>query len=275
MSYIVAENLTKTYGSGDAIVSAVDDISFQIGEGEFIGVMGESGAGKSTLLGMMGAMNAPTSGRLVVDDIDIYSLRQEQQADFRREFLGFIFQSFHLVPYLTIIENVMLPLVVVKANKKKKRAMAQEALTKVGLRDKANRLPNQISGGEKERVAIARSIVNEPPVLLADEPTGNLDTKTTREIMELLLQLNREGMTIIMVTHSPDCAGYAQRILRVTDGRLEEDNSNLRRVEKWQKGEKIRNKLRQGLTVDQVVKLVDKEYGHKISEPCQKVYDLK
>ncbi|CAB1059347.1 ABC-type antimicrobial peptide transport system, ATPase component [Olavius sp. associated proteobacterium Delta 1] len=275
MSYIVAENLTKTYGSGDAIVSAVDDISFQIGEGEFIGVMGESGAGKSTLLGMMGAMNAPTSGRLVVDDIDIYSLRQEQQADFRREFLGFIFQSFHLVPYLTVIENVMLPLVVVKANKKKKRAMAQEALTKVGLRDKANRLPNQISGGEKERVAIARSIVNEPPVLLADEPTGNLDTKTTREIMELLLQLNREGMTIIMVTHSPDCAGYAQRILRVTDGRLEEDNSNLRRVEKWQKGEKIRNKLRQGLTVDQVVKLVDKEYGHKISEPCQKVYDLK
>jgi putative ABC transport system ATP-binding protein len=139
--------------------------------------------------------------------------------------LGFIFQSFHLLPYLTVIENVMLPLVVVKANKKKKRKMAQEALTKVGLEDKANRLPNQISGGEKERVAIARSIVNEPPVLLADEPTGNLDTKTTREIMELLLQLNREGMTIIMVTHSPDCAGYAQRILRVTDGKLAEDNT--------------------------------------------------
>jgi putative ABC transport system ATP-binding protein len=173
----------------------------------------------------------------VVDDIDIYSLRQEQRADFRREFLGFIFQSFHLVPYLTVIENVMLPLVVIKANKKKKQAMAQEALTRVGLRDKAKRLPNQISGGEKERVAIARSIVNEPPVLLADEPTGNLDTKTTREIMELLLDLNRDGMTIIMVTHSPDCAGYAQRILRVTDGKLAEDNSNPRRVEKWQRGE--------------------------------------
>ena len=113
MSYIIAENLTKTYGSGDAIVSAVDDISFKIGAGEFVGVMGESGAGKSTLLGMMDAMNAPTSGGLVVDDIDIYSLRQEQQADFRREFLGFIFQSLHLVPYLTVIENVMLPLVVV------------------------------------------------------------------------------------------------------------------------------------------------------------------
>jgi len=226
MSYILAENLNKTYGSGDASVAAVNDISFQIEQGEFVGVMGESGAGKSTLLGMMGAMNAPTSGRLLVDDIDIYSLRQEQQADFRREFLGFIFQSFHLVPYLTVIENVMLPLVVVKANKKKKRAMALEALARVGLEDKADRLPNQISGGEKERVAIARSIVNEPPVLLADEPTGNLDTKTTREIMELLLQLNRDGMTIIMVTHSPDCAGYAQRILRVSDGKLEEDNPN-------------------------------------------------
>ena len=213
------------------------NISFKINEGEFIGVMGESGAGKSTLLGMMGAMNAPTSGRLIVDDIDIYSLPQEQRADFRREFLGFIFQSFHLVPYLTVIENVMLPLVVVKASKKKKRKMAQEALIKVGLRDKANRLPNQISGGEKERVAIARSIVNEPPVLLADEPTGNLDTKTTRDIMELLLQLNQEGMTIIMVTHSPDCAGYAQRILRVTDGRLEEDIANLRGVTTWQKEE--------------------------------------
>jgi putative ABC transport system ATP-binding protein len=237
MSYIIAEHLSKQFGSGDAVVSAVDDISFQIAEGEFVAVMGESGAGKSTLLGMLGAMNAPTSGRLVVDDIDIYRLRQEQRADFRREFLGFIFQSFHLVPYLTVIENVMLPLVVVKAHKSKKRAMAQEALAKVGLRDKANRLPNQISGGEKERVAIARSIVNEPPVLLADEPTGNLDTKTSREIMELLLQLNREGMTIIMVTHSPESAGYSERILRVTDGKLVEDQSNARRSEPWPKAE--------------------------------------
>jgi putative ABC transport system ATP-binding protein len=186
--------------------------------------MGESGAGKSTLLGMIGAMNAPTSGRLMVDDIDVYSLGQEQRADFRREFLGFIFQSFHLVPYLTVIENVMLPLAIVKAGKKKKRMMAEAALAQVGLSDKADRLPGQISGGEKERVAIARSIVNEPPVLLADEPTGNLDTQTTREIMELLSQLNKEGMTIIMVTHSPDCAEYAQRVVRVSDGRLLYDN---------------------------------------------------
>jgi len=238
MGYIIAEHLTKKFGSGEATVTAVDNISFQIKAGEFIGIMGESGAGKSTLLGMMGAMNAPTSGRLIVDDIDVYGLRQEQRADFRREFLGFIFQSFHLVPYLTVIENVMLPLAVVKANNKKKRTMAQEALRQVGLGEKGHRLPNQISGGESERVAIARAIVNEPPVLLADEPTGNLDTKTTREIMELLLQLNRDGMTIIMVTHSPDCAGYARRIMRVSDGKLQEDHSNIRRIEAWQKGER-------------------------------------
>jgi putative ABC transport system ATP-binding protein len=238
MSYIAAENLTKTYGRGDAVVTAVDDISFQIKEGEFIGIMGESGAGKSTLLGMMGAMNAPTSGRLIVDDIDVYGLRQEQRADFRREFLGFIFQSFHLVPYLTVVENVMLPLTVVKAGNRKKRTMAQEALRQVGLGEKAHRLPNQISGGESERVAIARAIVNEPPVLLADEPTGNLDTQTTREIMRLLLQLNRDGMTILMVTHSPDCAGFAQRIMRVSDGKLREDRPNLRRIETGPKGER-------------------------------------
>jgi putative ABC transport system ATP-binding protein len=220
MSYIVADDLVKKFGNGDATVTAVAGISFKINEGDFIGIMGESGAGKSTLLGMMGAMNAPTSGRLIVDDIDVYSLGQEQRADFRREFLGFIFQSFHLVPYLTVIENVMLPLAVVKAGKKKKKTMAEDALDQVGLSDKARRLPNQISGGEKERVAIARSIVNEPPVLLADEPTGNLDTKTTREIMELLRQLNEEGMTIVMVTHSPDCADYAQRIMKVSDGIL-------------------------------------------------------
>jgi putative ABC transport system ATP-binding protein len=224
MSYIVAEDLVKQYGNGDALVTAVAGISFSINEGEFVSVMGESGAGKSTLLGMMGAMNAPSSGRLIVDDIDVYSLSQEQQADFRREFLGFIFQSFHLVSYLTVIENVLLPLAVVKAGNKKKRAMAEEALDQVGLLDKARRLPGQISGGEKERVAIARSIVNEPPVLLADEPTGNLDTKTTGEIMKLLRRLNDEGMTIIMVTHSPDCADYAQRLMRVTDGKLNGDN---------------------------------------------------
>ena len=224
MSYILAEQVTKTFGNENSLVTAVDEISFTIDEGEFIAVMGESGAGKSTLLGILGAMNAPTSGRLVVDDIDVYGLHQEQQADFRREFLGFIFQSFHLVPYLTVIENVMLPLAVIKMENRKKQEMAKDALAQVGLADKANRLPNQISGGESERVAIARAIVNDPPVLLADEPTGNLDKKTSQEIMELLGRLNRDGMTIIMVTHSQDCAHHARRIIHISDGYLIADN---------------------------------------------------
>ena len=224
MSYIIAEELVKKYGTGAAAVTAVTDISFQIEPGEFIGVMGESGSGKSTLLSIMGAMNAPTSGRFVVDDIDVYSLPQEKQADFRREFLGFIFQSFHLVPYLTVFENVMLPLTIIKASRKHKRALVEDALCQVGLLDKADRLPNQISGGEKERVAIARAVVNEPPVLLADEPTGNLDSKTSAEIMQLLQRLNADGMTIIMVTHSPDCAHYARRLMRVSDGKVVEDD---------------------------------------------------
>jgi putative ABC transport system ATP-binding protein len=223
MSYILADHLTKTFGAGAAAVPAVSDISFHVDPGEFIAIMGESGAGKSTLLGILGAMNAPSSGRLVVDGIDVYRLHAEQQADFRREYLGFVFQSFHLVPYLTVLENVMLPVVVTRRSKKEKRALALEALAQVGLADKADRLPGEISGGEKERVAVARAIVNEPPILLADEPTGNLDSKTSREVMRMFQRLNDSGMTIIMVTHSAECAGHARRILRIADGRLVED----------------------------------------------------
>ena len=224
MSYIKASNLVKKYGSGEATVTAISDMNFTISSGEFVGIMGVSGSGKSTLLSVMGAMNAPTSGCFVVDDIDIYRLKSEKRADFRREFLGFVFQSFHLVPYLTVIENVMLPLAIIKASGKKKRQMAESALAAVGLQSKSHRLPNQISGGEKERVAIARAIVNEPPILLADEPTGNLDTRTSREVMELLQQLNDSGMTIVMVTHSPDCAAFASRVLQISDGLLISDN---------------------------------------------------
>ena len=224
MSYLSAKNLAKVYGNGDAAVTAISDMNFTIGSGEFVGIMGESGSGKSTLLSVMGAMNAPSSGNFVVDEIDIYRLKSEKRADFRREFLGFIFQSFHLVPYLTVLENVMLPLSIIKASKKKKREMAQAALVSVALDTKGHRLPNQISGGEKERVAIARAIVNQPPILLADEPTGNLDTKTSQEIMGLLRKLNQEGMTIVMVTHSPVCAEYAGRVLQISDGRLVSDN---------------------------------------------------
>lgn len=223
MSYIHAENLVKQYGTADAAVMAVGGMSFRIKMGEFVAVMGESGSGKSTLLSMMGALNTPTSGEYSVDGLEVYQLGQDQRADFRREFLGFVFQSFHLVPYLTLLENVMLPLATVKMSSKKKRALAEDALLRVGLNGKSHRLPGQTSGGEQERVAIARAIVNEPPILFADEPSGNLDTKTTREVMDLLKNLNEEGMTIVMVTHSPECASYTRRMLRILDGLLVED----------------------------------------------------
>jgi putative ABC transport system ATP-binding protein len=223
MSYIQAENLIKQYGTANAAVMAVGGMSFNIQMGEFVAVMGESGSGKSTLLTMMGALNTPTAGNYSVDGLEVYELGQDQRADFRREFLGFVFQSFHLVPYLTLLENVMLPLATVKMSSKKKRALAEDALLRVGLNGKSHRLPGQTSGGEQERVAIARAIVNEPPILFADEPSGNLDTKTTREVMDLLKSLNEEGMTIVMVTHSPECAGYARRMLRISDGLLVED----------------------------------------------------
>lgn len=223
MSFIKACKLQKIYGSGDTAVNAVHGISFEIERGEFVAVMGESGAGKSTLLDIIGAMSAPSSGQLLVDDIDVYTMPSEKRADFRREFLGFVFQSFYLVSYLTVLENVMLPLTTTGFGRKTKRDMAREALAWVGLDKKAHRMPNQISGGEKERVAIARAIVNDPPILLADEPTGNLDTKTSREIVELLCRLNDRGMTIIMVTHNPECANSAKRRLTISDGMLVND----------------------------------------------------
>ena len=223
MSYIQAENLVKQYGTGDTAVMAVGGVSFDIEMGEFVTVMGESGSGKSTLLSMMGALNTPTAGNYRVDGLEVYALGQDRRADFRREFLGFVFQSFHLVPYLTLVENVMLPLVTIKMSGSKKRDMAEDALSRVGLDGKSQRLPGQTSGGEQERAAIARAIVNEPPILFADEPSGNLDSKTSREVMDLLRSLNDDGMTIVMVTHSPECAGYAHRMLRISDGFLVDD----------------------------------------------------
>lgn len=226
MCFLTLEKITKTYGSGDASVTALESIDLAVDSGEFVAVMGESGAGKSTLLSVMGAMNTPTSGRYEVDGIDVYALAAEQQADFRREYLGFVFQSFHLIPYLTVLENVLLPITPLKRSRQDKMEMAMQALTWVGLDSKAKRLPHQISGGEKERVAVARAIVNNPPVLLADEPTGNLDTRNSQEIMALLSRLQKGGTTVIMVTHSPACAAHAQRIVQVRDGRLENRKNN-------------------------------------------------
>ncbi len=221
MAYIDLNNIRKQYGEGEAAVLAVQGITCSIEKGEWIAIMGESGSGKSTLLSVMGALNAPSEGSYRVNEIEVYSLGHEERADFRRAYLGFVFQSFHLVSYLTAIENIMLPLIPTQLKQKGKLAKAKQALSRVGLRGKENRLPSQISGGEQERVAIARAIVNDPPILLADEPTGNLDRKTTREIMELFQMLHSSGMTIVTVTHNPECARYAGKILNLSDGLLE------------------------------------------------------
>ncbi len=217
---ISLKDIKKTYESMGEKVEAVKGVSLEIGKGESISVMGHSGSGKSTLLSIIGALTPATSGIIEIDGINIYELSQERRADFRREYLGFVFQQFQLIPYLTAIENVMLPLTTTKRPNKEKRDMAAEVLQRVGLGNKINRLPNQLSGGEQERVAIARAIVNEPPLILADEPTGSLDTKTGDEIMELFQRLNEEGLTILMVTHNPEYTSYMKRTITMKDGLL-------------------------------------------------------
>jgi len=222
MAFVKIENVSKVYEADgeSAAVSVLSDVSIEITEGEFVCLMGPSGSGKSTLLTIVGAMNHPTTGRVLVDEIDVYGLADERRADFRREYLGFVFQQHHLMPYVTSLENAMLPLATASMSTKEKRERAMNVLDKVGLADKASRLPNQLSGGEQGRLAIARAIVNEPPLILADEPTGSLDTKTGHEVMEVFLKLNAQRQTVFMVTHNPENSALAHRIINIVDGRI-------------------------------------------------------
>lgn len=225
MELISVREVTKVFQSGDRDVTALGGVTFSVNEGEFVALMGPSGSGKSTLLTMLGAMNPPTAGSIIIDEIDVYNLPQEKRADFRSEYLGFVFQQFQLIPYLTAMENVMLPLAITGKPNHEQVRLAKGVLDKVGLAGKEDRLPNQLSGGEQERVAIARAIVNEPPILFADEPTGALDTKTGEEIMQLFKQLNDEGQTIIMVTHNPEFLKHVKRALFIRDGLLDKTES--------------------------------------------------
>ena len=215
---IEIQNIGKDYQDGETTVKAIKQMDFFIDDGEFVSIMGQSGSGKSTLLSILGGLNHPTRGRILLDSLDIYKLSSEQRADLRSEYIGVIFQSFQLIPYLTVLENVKLPMAITGKKAKEQDKMARDVLARVGLKNKADRLPDQLSGGEQERVAIARAIVNKPPILLADEPTGNLDSKTAAEIMELLKELNREGQTIIMVTHNPEACKHTKRTIEVKDG---------------------------------------------------------
>ena len=217
--------VSKVYNGHSLPVHALRDVSLSVGEGEFLAVTGPSGSGKSTLLTVLGAMNRPSRGRVVVDGIDIYALAAERQADFRHEYLGFVFQQLQLLPYLTAQENVLLSLAIARLPAAVKVARARQALARVGLEGKERRLPYQLSGGEQGRVAVARAIANEPPLLLADEPTGNLDQATGLQVLALLQELNHAGQTVVMVTHDLQAAGLAGRQVQLLDGQLvrEED----------------------------------------------------
>ncbi|MBJ6727639.1 ABC transporter ATP-binding protein [Geomesophilobacter sediminis] len=218
MALIKIDNVKKQYVTGSDTVEALRGVDISIAEGEFVTIMGQSGSGKSTLLSILGGMNHPSTGSVEMAGIKLYELPGEKLADFRAENLGFVFQSFHLIPYLTAVENVMLPLAISRLGNKAKKEKALAALDQVGLAAKGDRLPNQLSGGEQERVAIARAIVNDPKILLADEPTGNLDSKTSDEVMALFRELNRNGQTVVMVTHNPENCQYADRTIRLKDG---------------------------------------------------------
>lgn len=221
MSLIKIENLRKQYTSGEDVIEALRGVDITIESGEFITIMGQSGSGKSTLLSVLGGMNHPTSGDVEMTGVKLYQLPSEKLADFRARNLGFVFQSFHLIPYLTAIENVMLPLAIVKSSNPARKNAALTALERVGLDGKQGRLPNQLSGGEQERVAIARAIVNNPHILLADEPTGNLDSKTSADVMALFRELNNAGQTVVMVTHNPENGAYSDRTIRMKDGMVQ------------------------------------------------------
>jgi putative ABC transport system ATP-binding protein len=220
MTFIDLKNVTKSFHAGEEEYPAVRGVSLGIESGEFVAVMGPSGSGKSTLLSLLGGLSHPTTGTVSVDGIDLGSLGPNKLSDFRREYLGFVFQSFYLVPYLTAMENVMLPLTVQPGMNGTAKAAALEALRKVGLDAKAHRLPSQLSGGEQERVAIARAIVNKPPVILADEPTGNLDTKTGDHVLDMLQELHKVGHTIVIVTHNVENAKRAGRTIEIRDGQV-------------------------------------------------------
>ena len=215
---ITVTNLTKNYPSGEGQVAALRGVDLVVQTGEFVCIMGQSGSGKSTLLTILGGMCHPSDGKVEVDGTMLYDLNDDGLADFRARTFGFVFQSFHLVPYLTALENVMLPLAPLKLTATEKRSMATEALARVGLAGKESRLPSRLSGGEQERVAIARAVVNRPAILFADEPTGNLDSTTSEQVMALFAELHQAGQTIVMVTHNPDNGRYAQRTIRLKDG---------------------------------------------------------
>jgi putative ABC transport system ATP-binding protein len=220
-SMIKLENISKIYRMGEVEVPALRGVNLGIKQGEMVALIGASGSGKSTLMNIMGFLDKPTAGRYLLDGIDVSQLNDNRLAEMRNNKIGFVFQTYNLLPRSSALSNVELPLIYGGSSQKRQRAM--EALERVGLAARSNHKPTELSGGEQQRVAIARALVNNPSLVLADEPTGNLDSKATAEIISIFCRLNQEGITIVLVTHEPDVAAQARRIIRLLDGQIIED----------------------------------------------------
>jgi putative ABC transport system ATP-binding protein len=227
------ENVWKSYNEGR--VHALRGITLKVHEGDFMAVMGPSGSGKSTFMNIMGLLDVPTSGKVILDGRDVSKLSEDQLADIRGKKIGFIFQQFNLIPTLTAIENVMLPVIFQGGKDSEKKARALKLLEEIGLKERANHLPRQLSGGEQQRVAIARSLINDPEYILADEPTGNLDSKTGESIMKILEELHHRGKTLIVITHDPRIAGFAHEMATIIDGQLTHKNISSPKEYLWSK----------------------------------------
>jgi putative ABC transport system ATP-binding protein len=220
---IELDAVTKVYKAGEIEVRALDTVDLAISEGELVAIMGPSGSGKSTMMNILGCLDVPTDGRYRLDGIDVGRLRDNRLADIRNTRIGFVFQSFNLIPRTSAARNVELPMIYSGTGVRARRARARAALERVGLGDRSQHMPNELSGGQQQRVAIARALVTEPAMILADEPTGNLDTASTVEIMRLLVELNEAGRTVVLITHEPEVAAFAKRVVRLRDGRIVED----------------------------------------------------
>ncbi len=224
-------NVYKIYDEGENEVRALDGITFKIDKGEFVAIVGKSGSGKSTCMNIIGALDVPTSGTYLLDGTDVSTLNDNQLATIRNKTLGFIFQQYNLIAKSNIYENVELPLIYQGIPASKRKEMVMESLERVGLADRIRHMPNQLSGGQQQRVSIARALAAKPPIILADEPTGALDSKTGRDVMKLLLSLNEEGKTIILITHDNGIAECAKRIIRIHDGKIVSDEPNIPKLE--------------------------------------------
>ena len=228
------EDMCKIYNPGENEVRALDHVSVSIEEGEFVAIIGQSGSGKSTLMNMLGCLDVPTSGRYILNGQDVSALDDNELSDIRNQEIGFIFQGFNLIPNLTALENVELPLIYRGVGKTARNQLSKAALEKVGLANRMHHKPSEMSGGQQQRVAIARAIAQAPPVILADEPTGNLDSGSTREIMEILEELHGEGRTVILITHDNEIAARAKRVIKIKDGRIASDSGEKEKASDFQ-----------------------------------------